>query len=149
MRLFKSLRLCVLLCAAVLPVAVTAQEATDRPFPTAAATATDRPFPGVSASATDRPFPVASTPATQSVANPAVTSPTVEPSPELLLVDIQATANAAQAQIVLLEAEREGLRAELAASQSDNGATTFAIVIIVLGVLLATAVFFGLRRSGE
>jgi hypothetical protein len=62
---------------------------------------------------------------------------------------VLATADASQVELARLKAEIESLRSDLAAAQVDNGATTFALVIIVVGMLLALAVFFGLRRSGE
>lgn len=115
---------------------------------------TDRPFPGAvtspDAAPTDRPFPGAAATNTEAFNNePTATVTDAETTPELLIADIQATADAAQAQIVQLETERDSLLTELEASQTDNGATTFALVIIVIGVLMALGVFFGLRRGGE
>lgn len=141
----------VLMGVLLLPLVVLAQEPTDRPFPAAVVTATveptDRPFPAAQATATDRAFPAAATVIATTSSDEQAT--VEEKTPELLLVDVQATANAAQAQITRLEAERDSLLSDLEASRTDNGATTFALVIIVVGVLLALAVFFGLRRSGE
>lgn len=168
MKTVRSLSLHLLIGVLLLPLMVLAQEPTDRPFP-AAATATveptDRPFPAAQATPTDRPFPAAAATATVEPTDrpfPAAATAAAEPTgrsdaqvtdeeatPELLLADIQATANAAQAQITQLEAERDRLLSDLEASRTDNGATTFALVVIVVGVLLALAVFFGLRRSGE
>ncbi|NWG16231.1 MAG: hypothetical protein HXY41_06305 [Chloroflexi bacterium] len=142
--------LCFLMGVLLLPLVVLAQEPTDRPFPAAAVTATveptDRPFPAAQATATDRPFPAAATATVEATERSDVT---VEATSELLLADVQATADAAQARITQLEAERDRLLSELEASRTDNGAATFALVVIVVGVLLALAVFFGLRRSGE
>jgi len=153
MKIVKSLSLCLLMGVLLLPLIVLAQEPTDRPFPAAAATATveptDRPFPAAQANATDRPFPAAATATGEVTESSDEQEVDVEITPELLLADVQATANAAQAQITQLEAERDSLLSDLESSRTDNGATTFALVIIVVGVLLALAVFFGLRRSGE
>lgn len=153
MKIVKLLCLCLLMGVILLPPIVLAQEPTDRPFPAAVVTATveptDRPFPAAQATATDRPFPAAATSTVEATESSDGEAANEETTPELLLADVQATANAAQAQITQLEAERDSLLADLDASQADNGATTFALVIIVAGVLLALAVFFGLRRSGE
>lgn len=127
----------LVLLVLLLPAVVQAQEPTDRPFPGAQVTATDRPFPGAAATAIS--------PTAEATTQPEEASAT----PELASADIQATASAALAQVAQLESERDALQVELEAAQSDNAATTFAIVIIVVGVLLAFAVFFGLRRSGE
>lgn len=149
MKFTKALSLALFISLFLFPVLALAQEPTDRPFPAVQATATDRPFPAAQATATDRPFPAAATSAVEATEEATAVLVEAETTPELLLADIQATASAAQAQIVQLESERDGLKTELEASQADNGATTFALVIIVVGVLLAFAVFFGLRRSGE
>jgi hypothetical protein len=147
-----------ILLVAVLLVAVPVMaqgdaEPTDRPFPAVAATATveptDRPFPAAQATATDRPFPIAATAAVEPTASPDVSTADEEATPELLMADVLATADASQVELARLKAEIESLRSDLAAAQVDNGATTFALVIIVVGMLLALAVFFGLRRSGE
>ena len=45
--------------------------------------------------------------------------------------------------------QNKSLQDQLAAAQTDKGATLYAIVIVVIGALLAFAVFFGLRRSGK
>lgn len=149
MKLTKALYLTLFISLLLFPVLALAQEATDRPFPAVQATATDRPFPAVQATATDRPFPAVATPAVDTTEEAAAVLVEAETTPEFLLADVQATASAAQAQIAQLESERDVLQTELEASQADNGATTFALVIIIVGVLLAFAVFFGLRRSGE
>lgn len=154
MKIVKALCLCLLMgVLLLLPLVLLAQEPTDRPFPTAAVTATveptDRPFPIAQATATDRPFPAAATSTVEVTESSNGQAVDEEATPELGLADVQATANAAQAQITQLEAERDSLLSDLEASRTDNGATTFALVIIVVGVLLSLAVFFGLRRSGE
>lgn len=135
---------------------------TDRPFPVRAtatpeaqSTPTERPFPGQAqsapATATDRPFPgqAQSAPATATTApvTPKSTEET-DATPELSVDDALATASAAQAEVGRLQERVTSLSTELEAAQSDNGATLFALVIIGIGVLLALAVFFGLRRSG-
>lgn len=55
-------------------------------------------------------------------------------------VDAMATITAQQDQITALQNE-------LAAAQGDNGATLYAVIIIIVGFLLAFGVFFGLRRG--
>lgn len=145
MKTVKSSSLFLLMSVLLFPLIVLAQEPTDRPFPAAQATSTDRPFPVAKATATESSSAV---PTSESTENPDANGVNTEITPQLLLADVQATANAAQAQITQLEAERVSLLADLEASQTDNGATIFALVIIVIGMLLALAVFFGLRRSG-
>lgn len=124
-------------------------EPTDRPFPVvptgAPAEPTDRPFPGSATAAaepTERAFPATTTAADAIVA---ATSVTLEPQ----AADIQATAGAALAQVAQLQIERAELLQQLDAAQTDNNATLFALVIIIIGVILALAVFFGLRRFEE
>lgn len=144
-----------------IPALAQDSQPTDRPFPVRATatpeaqtTPTDRPFPGQAqsaATATDRPFPgqVQSAPATATTA-PVTPESTEEldATPELSVDDALATASAAQAEVGRLQERVTSLSTELEAAQSDNGATLFALVIIGIGVLLALAVFFGLRRSG-
>lgn len=149
MKIVKSLWLWLFMAIFVLPFVAAAQEPTDRPFPAVPATATERAFPVAPATATKRAFPTAATTDPEATANTAINASDAEATPELLLADVQATANAAEARVAQLESERESLRTELEASQADNGATTFALAIIVIGVVLALAVFFGLRRGGE
>ena len=48
-----------------------------------------------------------------------------------------------------LQTENKSLQDQLAAAETDKGATLYAIVIVVIGALLAFAVFFGLRRGGK
>lgn len=119
---------------------------------------TDRPFPGQSQSVdpTDRPFPGQNTPSfsVDSTNSPVVTPENATPIPvvddlNLSVDNALATAAAAEQTVTNLQADVERLTADLEASQADNGATTFALVIIVVGMLLALAVFFGLRRSGK
>ena len=54
-----------------------------------------------------------------------------------------------QAQADQLLAQNKTLQDQLASAQADKGATLYAVVIVVVGVLLAFAIFFGLRRSKE
>lgn len=61
-------------------------------------------------------------------------------SPALRPSDAMATITSQQEQI-------KALQDQLAATQGDHGATLYAVVIIVIGLLLAFAVFFGLRRG--
>lgn len=156
------------LFAPALPNTAQDTEPTDRPFPgvpattaTAPAEPTDRPFPGQAAATTappaeptNRPFPGQSAATAEPPQQPVTTEEgqtelpagedrTATPSFE----DVLATAAAAEQQIAELQAEISRLNTELAAAQSDNGATLFALVIIVVGVLIALGVFFGLRRG--
>ena len=121
---------------------------TDRPFPVIA---TRTPAP-TSVQPTDRPFPAAaSRAATATVAATATETAesTEEGTAELTTGDALATALAAQATAAQLSTENKSLQDQLDAAQADKGATLFAIVIVVIGALLAFAVFFGLRRSGK
>jgi hypothetical protein len=94
--------------------------------------------------ATDRPFPEA-TAAVQS--SEATAEATVEATAPLTIDNAIATAAAAQSEADQLRAENKTLQDQLASAQVDNGATLYAVVIVVIGILLALAVFFGLRRS--
>ncbi len=118
---------------------------------------TERPFPGQSQSVepTNRPFPDQNTPSANvdstnsPIATTEDTAPALVGDDFVLTVDnALATAAAAEQTVTVLQADVERLTTELEASQADNGATTFAVVIIVVGILLALAVFFGLRRIG-
>ena len=53
----------------------------------------------------------------------------------------------ALATITSQAAQIKALQDQLAANQGDKGATLYAVVIIVIGILLAFGVFFGLRRG--
>ncbi len=128
---------------------------TDRPFPAAATNAataeapTQRPFPGI-VRATAVPMAAAaatSVPATTAVAETGKS--TAEATAELTTGDALATASAAQATADSLQTENKSLQDQLAAAETDKGATLYAIVIVVIGLLLAFAVFFGLRRGGK
>jgi hypothetical protein len=112
------------------------EDATDVPFPTAIATATSAITP------TFTPQPTA-------LSSEATAEVTAETTAALTLDDAVATAAAAQATADSLSAENKTLQESLASAQTDKGATVFAVVIIVIGLLLAFAVFFGLRRSGD
>ena len=125
---------------------------TDRPFPVAAtrvpaspAQATERPFPGV-ARATTQTQPTAAAVAATSETTAEATS---ETTAELTTGDALATAAAAQATADQLLTENKSLQDQLASAQTDKGATLYAIVIVVIGALLAFGVFFGLRRGGK
>ncbi len=127
---------------------------TDRPFPAAATKAataeapTQRPFPGVvRATAVPAIAATTSVPPTAAVAETAES--TSEATVELTTGDALATASAAQATADSLQTENKSLQDQLAAAETDKGATLYAIVIVVIGALLAFAVFFGLRRSGK
>jgi len=60
--------------------------------------------------------------------------------PPLSVVDAMATITAQQAQI-------KALQDQVTAAQGDKGPTLYAVVIIVIGLLLAFAVFFGLKHT--
>lgn len=138
----------LLLFMSVLPVFAQGAEPTDRPFPGQSQPAeqpTDRPFPGQSTTA--------ATAEPTNVPDAASESAEAETTPEeevdaLTLDEAVATIAAVEQQVTALQAEVTRLTADLEASESDNGATTFALVIIGVGLILAFAVFFGLRRSG-
>ena len=102
---------------------------TDVPFPTSAATAT----PAVPVKATAE----------------ATTEVTAESTAALTIDDALATSAAAISEADRLRAENKTLQETAASAQSDKGATLYALVIVVIGLLLAFAVFFGLRRSGS
>ncbi len=150
----------VIFCAGLAihyPAAMTAlaqDEPTDRPFPTAVTTTT---VPDVATSAsgsvdatpTERPFPsaVPTTPAPASAtgAAPAATAPAavaVQQTPTL-------TNDSAVATITAMQAENKNLQDELASAQGDKGATVYALVVVVIGLAFAFAVFFGLKQSGR
>ena len=76
-------------------------------------------------------------------AAPAETS---ESTAELTTGDALATAAAAQATADSLQTENKSLRDQLAAAETDKGATLYAIVIVVIGTLLA---FGGLLRAAS
>lgn len=126
---------------------------TDRPFP-AIATRTPTSAPPTSSQPTDRPFPgaanrSATATATVAAAVTAAAEATEEATANLTTGDALATAAAAQATTAQLSSENKSLQDQLDAAQTDKGATLYAIVIVVIGALLAFAVFFGLRRSGR
>ena len=130
--------------------------ATERPFPVAATHTpaplspspsqqqqqpTERPFPGVRTTA------LTSTSAAVTVET--TTEATAEATAALTTGDALATAAAAQSAADQLRSENKSLQDQLASAQTDKGATLYAIVIVVIGALLAFGVFFGLRRSGK
>ena len=123
---------------------------TERPFPVAA---THTPAPSSPSSSqpqgqpTERPFPgvratVKSAAATVETTAEATVEATAEATTALTTGDALATAEQ-------LRAENKTLQDQLASAQTDKGATLYAIVIVVIGALLAFGVFFGLRRSGK
>ena len=80
-------------------------------------------------------------PAVSATAAKATVTPIPSATGSLLsAADAMATITAQQTQI-------KSLQDQLSAGQGDKGATLYALVIIVIGLLLAFAVFFGLRRS--
>jgi hypothetical protein len=110
------------------------EDPTDRPFPTPVAS------PTVVAPPTERPFP------TIAVTEASITAETTQ---EITLPDAIATANSAQSQVIELQSQVDTLNKELEASKSDTGATTYAIVIVVLGIIMGLAVLFGLRGGAR
>ncbi len=134
------------------PVGAQDDEATSRPFPgTGSTTATAEATDQAPVRPTDRPFPVAATQAVSATNAPAsvTTEATAEGTAALTLDNAVATSAAAQAEADKLRNENKSLQDQLASAQADKGATLYAIVIVVVGVLLALGVFFGLRRSKE
>lgn len=115
-------------------------EPTDPPFPTAITTA--------AAESTIAP-PLESTAGASSLSSTAAATPAASAS--------EATAQATQAlsveeavsTITALQAQNKDLQDKLSSAELDKGATLYAVVIVVIGLLLAFAVFFGLRRSGK
>lgn len=79
----------------------------------------------------------------------ASTTPPVDSSTETRAAPAVATldAESAAATITALQSENQDLRDKLASTSTDEGATLYALVIVVIGLLLAFAVFFGLKRS--
>jgi len=67
----------------------------------------------------------------------------------LTIDDALATSAAAISESDRLRTENKALQETAASAQSDKGATLYALVIVVIGLMLAFAVFFGLRRSGS
>ena len=132
---------------------------TERPFPVAATRTpaplspspsqqqpTERPFPGVRATAKSS---VPTVEATVETTVESTAETTAESTVALTTGDALATAAAAQSAADQLRTENKSLQDQLASAQTDKGATLYAIVIVVIGVLLAFAVFFGLRRGGK
>ncbi|MEO8392187.1 MAG: hypothetical protein ABI700_04265 [Chloroflexota bacterium] len=123
---------------------------TQRPFP-ARATATpdtatvETTADVVQGQPTERSFPVRATANSPT----ATVETTAEATVVLTTGDALATASAAQVTAAQLVTENKSLQDQLAAAQTDKGATLYAIVIVVIGALLAFGVFFGLRRGGK
>ncbi len=69
------------------------------------------------------------------------------PTNELTATPLPLSASDAIATITNQQAQIKALQDQLASTQGDKGATIYAVVIIVIGTLLAFAVFFGLRRG--
>lgn len=76
-----------------------------------------------------------------------VTATTGVPTTELTANPPAPGVSDAMATITSQQTQIKALQDQLASKQGDNGATLYAVVIIVLGVLLAFAVFFGLKRG--
>ncbi len=163
-KLYRLLAVIILLGAGMTGISLTkalAQETpTVRPFParpTSQVTAATVEPMAADQQPTARPFPARATsqPTTTSVEATAVTTlestagVTAESTAALTAGDALATASAAQAQADQLRADNKALQDQLASAQTDKGATLYAIVIVVIGALLAFGVFFGLRRSGK
>ncbi len=102
---------------------------------------------------TDVPFPTSVTTATANATAKTTLEATVEVTAEstaaLTIDNALATSAAAISESDRLRTENKALQETAAAAQSDKGATLYALVIVVIGLLLAFAVFFGLRRSGS
>ena len=74
---------------------------------------------------------------------PAATAAAAAPSTPALTIDD------AMATITAMQAENKDLQDKLTSAQNDKGATLFAVAIVVIGLGLAFAVFFGLKQSGK
>ena len=108
-------------------------EPTVRPFPTAIPkTVTLESTTGPSSGATVASGSSGAT----AVATAATATPTL-------------TIDNAMSTIAAIQSENKDLQDKLASAQTDKGATLYAIVIVVIGLVLAFAVFFGLSRSGK
>jgi hypothetical protein len=98
---------------------------------------------------TDVPFPTSAVTATPSVPVEATLEVTAEVTAALTIDDALATSAAAISESDHLRTENKALQEAAASAQSDKGATLYALIIVVIGLMLAFAVFFGLRRSGS
>ena len=110
------------------------EDPTDRPFPTPVVS------PTISAPPTERLIP------TLAVTEASINA---ESTQEITLPDAIATANSAQSQVIELQSQVDTLTKELEASKSDTGATTYAVVIVVVGIIMGLAVLFGLRGGAR
>ncbi len=148
--------------AARYPSATTAlaqDEPTDRPFPTAAAQTAIPQVATSSSGAADtagsaevtptvRPFPsaVPTTAAPESATGSAsvatASTAAAQQTPTLTNGDAMAT-------ITAMQSENKDLQDKLASAQGDKGATLYALVVVVIGLAFAFAVFFGLKQSGR
>jgi len=126
---------------------------TNRPFPVSATHPPASASPSSEQTAeqpTERPFPsVRATTQSATATSETTAEATSESTAELTMGDALATASAAQSEADQLRTQNQSLQDQLASAQTDKGATLYAIVIVVIGVLLAFAVFFGLRRGSE
>jgi cobalamin biosynthesis Mg chelatase CobN len=144
--LFIVIALCVLGAGSLfllptLPRTLAQDEPTDRPFPTSVPqteSATVAVSPST-VSATNTPAAGSTQSATQSATQAST----------LTIDNIKSTSVAAQAQVEQLRAQNKALQDTVNSAQNDKGATLYALVIVVIGLMLAFAVFFGLRRSGN
>ncbi len=76
-----------------------------------------------------------------------VTATTEVPTTEVTASPPALSASDAMATITNQQAQIKALQDQLEAGQGDKGATLYAVVIIALGIILAFAVFFGLKRG--
>jgi hypothetical protein len=76
-----------------------------------------------------------------------VTATNEVPATEVTASSSALSASDAMATITNQQAQIKALQDQLASKQGDNGATLYAVVIIALGIILAFAVFFGLKRG--
>lgn len=138
-------------------------EPTDRPFPTAAPKTTVPKIATSASGAADTAGPAETTPTTRPF--PSAVPKTIAPESatsagSAATATVVATASAvpqtptlssdsALATITAMQAETKDLQDKLASAQGDKGATLYAIVVVVIGVVLSSGVFFGLKRSGK
>ena len=74
---------------------------------------------------------------------------TVTATPEASATDAILSAADAMATISAQQAQIKSLQDQLGPGQSNRSATQYALVIIVIGLGLAFAIFFGLRRRSQ
>ena len=77
----------------------------------------------------------------------AVTATSKVPTTEVTTTPPVLSASDALGTITSQQVQIKALQDQLVSKQGDNGATLYAVVIIAFGIILAFAVFFGLKRG--